>query len=58
MRSHWRYRLAGLGAAIAVALAAGSAHLTFESATHSSAAVANHVCPGGTHWDNTLHSCV
>jgi hypothetical protein len=58
MRTHWRYRLAGLGAAIAVALAVGPAHLATEPATHSSVAAVDSACPAGTHWDNVLHTCV
>jgi hypothetical protein len=58
MRTHWRYRLAGLGAAIAVGLAVGPAHLATASATHPSVAAVALDCPAGTHWDNILHACV
>jgi hypothetical protein len=58
MRTHWRYRLAGLGVAIAVGLAIGPAHLATELATHPSVTAVDASCPEGTHWDNILHACV
>jgi hypothetical protein len=56
MPKNWRFRLAGLAAAIAL-VAAGPAYLV-ASQTAASAAVAGHTCPGGTHWDNATNSCV
>ncbi len=59
MRSHWRHRLAGLAATIAVALAAAPAYLTNGPALQPSVTAAAPLdCPAGTHWDNTLHHCV
>ena len=57
MRSHWRYRLAGLTAAVAVALAVGPAQLAAGSAGHAVAAT-EQACPQGTHWDDILKACV
>jgi hypothetical protein len=57
MRSNWRYRLAGLTAAVAVALAVGPASLALGSAAHVAAA-SEQACPQGTHWDDILHNCV
>jgi hypothetical protein len=58
MRSHWHYSLAGLAAVIALAVAAGPAHLIAQTtATPSVKAVALE-CPAGTHWDNILQACV
>jgi hypothetical protein len=57
MRSHWRYRLAGLTAAVAMALAVGPAQLAAGAAGHPVAAT-EQACPQGTHWDDILHACV
>lgn len=52
MHSHWRYRLAGLAAVIAV----GPAQLVIgQAATPAAAALGP--CPDGTHWDDILHIC-
>jgi hypothetical protein len=56
MPKNWRFRLAGLAAAIAV-MAAGPVYLVASQAP-ASAAVPGPVCPPGTHWDNTTNSCV
>jgi hypothetical protein len=58
MRSHWRYRLAGLVSAIAVALAVGPAYLTNGLMSHSGAKAVAQDCPAGTHWDDILQACV
>jgi hypothetical protein len=57
MRSHWYHRLAGLAAAIAVALSVGPVHHAIDRAPHA-AAMADPVCPAGTNWDNILNTCV
>jgi hypothetical protein len=54
MRSNWRYRLAGLAAAIAFIV--GPAQLMAGPAAH--AAAATMICPHGTHWDDVLHACI
>jgi hypothetical protein len=54
MHSHWRYRLAGLAAVIAVAVAAGPAQLAFAQVARTAA---DAPCPDGTHWDDILHIC-
>ena len=59
MRWNWNHRLAGLAAAITVALGAGpAAYLTAGLAPVSGVTAAAFYCPAGTHWDNVLHHCV
>jgi hypothetical protein len=58
MRSKWRHHLAGLAAAITVALAAAPVYLTAGTASQSGVAAIGFDCPAGTHWDNILHHCV
>jgi hypothetical protein len=57
MHSRWRYRLAGLAGAIAVALAAGPGPLAIASATQSIVRADGPICPAGTHWDDILNVC-
>jgi hypothetical protein len=57
MRSSWRYRLAGLAGAIAVALAAGPGQLAIASAAHAAVTADGPICPAGTHWDDVLNIC-
>ncbi|HEX3491390.1 MAG TPA: hypothetical protein VHU92_18725 [Streptosporangiaceae bacterium] len=58
MRSNWRFRLAGVTAAIAIAVSVGpAAQLLAGSAGHA-VAMAPRDCPQGTHWDTILHECV
>jgi hypothetical protein len=56
MRKNWRFRLAGVAAVIAMAAAGPACLLVSQGA--AAAAVAGHICPGGTHWDNSTNSCV
>jgi hypothetical protein len=58
MRSNWRHCLTGLAVAITVTLAAGPAILTAGLSSPADGAIAGPVCPGGTHWDNTVNECV
>jgi hypothetical protein len=61
MNSHRLHRLAGLVAAVAIALSAGPVHTTGGAASPVGARLAsviiNDVCPAGTNWDNTVHLC-
>jgi hypothetical protein len=59
MHAICRYALAPLAVAAAIFTAAGPAA---HAATAGASAGASHVhpadCPGGTHWDDTTHTCV
>jgi hypothetical protein len=58
MHSHWRYRLAGLAAVLAVAVAAGPAQLAIGQVAKTAVADSPPPCPDGTHWDDILHICL
>ena len=55
MRTYMRYRLAGLVAAIALAM--GTGYLVSAPAAYTNVAGAQ-ACPDGTHWDTILKTCV
>jgi len=58
MRSNWRFRLAGVTAAIAIAVSAAPAAQLLAGPAGHAAAMAPRDCPQGTHWDTILQECV
>ena len=56
MRALLRYALAPLFIAAALLSAGATAHTSAAAASHHPRVAAVY-CPGGTSWDNILHSC-